>query len=88
VNIEALLIAAGENVKRLGAAWNRDPRKLAQVAALHPPDTRGSCRSNLSGCGGLLSSEQRRIRRISTAWQAKDKKRELGALAPPAASNR
>lgn len=38
VNIEALPIAAGQNVKRLVAARDRGPRKLAQVAALRPPE--------------------------------------------------
>jgi len=67
VNIEALLIAAGQNIKRLVAARDRAPRKLAQVAALRPPDRVSRCRPHLTG-GFLLSSGQRRI---STAWQAK-----------------
>ena len=37
VNAEALLIATGQNVKRLMAFGDRRPRKLAQVAALQPP---------------------------------------------------
>jgi Transposase DDE domain len=37
VNIEALLIASGQNVKRLLTFEGHRPRKLAQVAALHPP---------------------------------------------------
>jgi hypothetical protein len=37
VNIEALLIASGQNVKRLLAFGGRRPKKLAQAAALHPP---------------------------------------------------
>ena len=31
VNIEALLIASGQNIKRLVAARDRSPRKLAQA---------------------------------------------------------
>jgi transposase len=42
VNAEALLIAAGQNLKRrLLDARDRGPRKLAQVAALRPPNPAG-----------------------------------------------
>jgi len=41
VNIEALLIASGQNVKRLLAYGDRRPKKLAQAAALRPPATLG-----------------------------------------------
>jgi hypothetical protein len=37
VNIEALLIASGQNVKRLLSFGERRPKKLAQAAALRPP---------------------------------------------------
>jgi hypothetical protein len=37
VNIEVLLIASGQNVKRLLAFGGRRPKKLAQAAALRPP---------------------------------------------------
>jgi transposase len=37
VNAEALLIAAGQNVKRLLTFGERGPRREAQVAALRPP---------------------------------------------------
>jgi hypothetical protein len=37
VNIEALLIASGQNVKRLLALGDRRPKKLAQAAALRQP---------------------------------------------------
>jgi hypothetical protein len=37
VNIEALLIASGQNVKRLLAYGGRRPKKWAQAAALRPP---------------------------------------------------
>ena len=36
-NAEALLIATGQNVKRLLAFRGRGPKKLAQAAALQPP---------------------------------------------------
>jgi transposase len=37
VNIEALLIASGQNIKRLLAFGGRRPKKWAQAAALRPP---------------------------------------------------
>jgi hypothetical protein len=37
VNVEALLIASGHNVKRLLAYGGQRPKKLAQAAALRPP---------------------------------------------------
>jgi hypothetical protein len=49
VNIEALLIAAGQNIKRLVVARDRGPRKLAQMAALRPPDRVSRCRPHLTG---------------------------------------
>ncbi|HEX2098902.1 MAG TPA: transposase, partial [Rubrobacteraceae bacterium] len=41
VNIEALLIASGQNVKRLLAFGGRKPKKLVQAAALRPPIATG-----------------------------------------------
>ena len=41
VNIEALLVASGQNVKRLLTFGGRRPKKLAQAAALRPPITTG-----------------------------------------------
>jgi Transposase DDE domain len=38
VNAEALMIASGQNIKRLLAFGNRRPRKLVQAAALRPPE--------------------------------------------------
>jgi len=49
VNIEALLIASGQNIKRLVAARERGPRKLAQAEALRPPDPVSRCSSHVSG---------------------------------------
>jgi transposase len=48
VNIEALLIASGQNIKRLVAARGRGPRKLAQAEALRPPDQVSRCRPHVS----------------------------------------
>jgi transposase len=41
VNMEALLIASGQNVKRLLAFGGCRPKKLAQAAALRPPSASG-----------------------------------------------
>jgi hypothetical protein len=41
VNTEALLIASGQNVKRLLAFGGRGPKKLTQAAALRPPTANG-----------------------------------------------
>jgi hypothetical protein len=49
VNIEALLIASGQNIKRLVAAREQGPRKLAQAAALRAADPVSRCRSHVSG---------------------------------------
>jgi hypothetical protein len=38
VNSEALMIASGQNVKRLVAFGPRRPKKIAMVAALRPPE--------------------------------------------------
>ncbi len=38
VNIEALLIASGQNIKRLVNFRDRGPRFMAQAAALRPPE--------------------------------------------------
>ncbi|MDQ3430076.1 MAG: IS1182 family transposase, partial [Actinomycetota bacterium] len=37
VNVEAMVIAAGQNVKRLLAFWGGGPRRSAQAVALRPP---------------------------------------------------
>ncbi len=38
MNTEALVIAAGQNVKRLFEFGGRSPEKIAQAAALRPPE--------------------------------------------------
>ncbi len=48
MNIEALLIASGQNIKRLVVARERGPRKLAQAVALRPPDPVSRCRSHVT----------------------------------------
>src|SRR5215218_6842485 len=49
VNIEALLIASGQNIKRLVAARERGPQKLAQTAGLRPLDPVSRFRPHLTG---------------------------------------
>jgi transposase len=69
VNIEALLIAGGQNIKRLLAARGRGPRSLAQAAALHLPQPIHFSRFGTSsgdhrfidgepGCGGRSSDSR------------------------------
>ena len=48
MNIEALLIASGQNMKRLVAARER-VREVEQAEALRPPYPVNRCRSHLSG---------------------------------------
>lgn len=70
LNAGVLVTAASQNVKRLLAFRGRGPRKLAQAAALRPPQT-PSVRLNLGS-----SRRHRRLHRTlfigsSTGWQAK-----------------
>jgi hypothetical protein len=66
VNIEALMIASGQNIKRLVTARDRGPRKLAQAAALRPADPVSRCRPHLTGRRPFCS----RTGRISTGCRA------------------
>jgi hypothetical protein len=66
VNAEALMMAAGQNVKRLLAFGGRRPKKLAQAAALRPPARplpNCACRRR-----GPLAENDARILRFSTSW--------------------
>jgi hypothetical protein len=49
VNAEAMVRAAGQNIKRLLAFSGRGPRRLAQVEALWPLRTAGSSRAAIVG---------------------------------------
>jgi len=70
VNIEALLIASGQNVKRLLTFEGRRPKKTAQAAALRPPVTTGH---EISRTREHRSSRSwKPTRTFSTRWQAKD----------------
>jgi transposase len=70
VNIEALLIASGQNVKRLVAARERGPRRLAQAAALRPPNTVSRCRSHVPGRWPPFADVQAYFNRLTSldAW--------------------
>ena len=56
MNIEALLIASGQNIKRLVAARERGPRK--QAAALRLPDPVSRCRARVSGRSSLTGAKE------------------------------
>lgn len=62
VNAEALLIAAGQNVKRLMTFGDRRPRKLAQVAALRPP--RGSSNQSRHRDQRIFRPPSSRVRHV------------------------
>src|SRR5215210_1111199 len=66
VNIEALLIASVQNIKRLVAARGRGPRKLAQAAALRPPDPVSRCRSHVIKRWPSLAGAKAYFNRLST----------------------
>ncbi len=67
MNAEALLIATGQNIKRLLTFSGRGPRKLAQAQALRPPAPTPSANSRL-----LQGNHRRRstplLTRFSTGW--------------------
>jgi hypothetical protein len=69
VNAEALLIASGQNVKRLLAFGCRCPRRKPQAAALQPPwhPTLPARRATRRFFGSRDST----FTRSATAWQAK-----------------
>ena len=80
VNMEALLIASGQNVKRLLDFGGRRPKKLAQAAALRPPNPDG----RMFRCFRRLPGERPRARRAcsATGWRVCGAKM-LHACIPP-----
>ena len=68
VNAEAMVTAAGQNLKRLLTFSVRGPRKMAQVEALRPPAPTPWANSRL-----LRGSHRRRstplLARLSTGWK-------------------
>jgi transposase len=71
VNAEALLIASGQNIKRLLAFGYRGPRRPAQVAALRQPVT------NPYKFRGVLRHRKRYSRRSARVFQQPDVFSEL-----------
>jgi transposase len=67
VNAEALLVASGQNVKRLLEFKRRGPRKMAQAAALRPPAPRAA-RGAVARRSNAQSPFGDRRRRFSTGW--------------------
>ncbi len=67
VNIEALLVASGQNIKRLLAARGRGPRSLAQAAALHLPEATHLTRF------GRASRDCRPYRRRTQCWAPQER---------------
>jgi hypothetical protein len=70
VNIEALLIASGQNMKRLVAAREQGPGKLAQAAALRPPDPVSLCRPHLTGQWPSLTGAKAYFNRLASKVEA------------------
>ena len=71
VNIEALLIASGQNMKRLLAFGGRRPKTLAQAAALRPPAA--ATGHKISGAREHRAERSWRYRgRFSTRWAVLD----------------
>jgi transposase len=66
VNIEALLIASGQNIKRLVAARERGPRKLAQAAVLRPPDRVSLGKPHLTGQWSSFAGAKAYFNRLSS----------------------
>jgi Transposase DDE domain len=80
VNIEALMVAAGQNLKRLVGASRRGPRALPQAAALHFPEPPFSS-SRCCARKGHRCVLRRRRRRFSTSWSVFDT--NLMGTSPP-----
>ena len=66
VNIDALLTASGQNIKRLVAARKRGPRKWAQAAALRPPDPVSRCRPHVTGPRPSLTGAKANFNRLAS----------------------
>ena len=68
VNIEALMVAAGQNTKRLVASHGQGPKPVAQVAALQLPEGPPSCsRDRVRRRRQCVLQGSRR--RFSTRWR-------------------
>src|SRR4051794_25603385 len=80
VNIEALLIASGQNIKRLVAARDQGPRKLAQAAALRPPDPVCCCRSHVTGRWPSFAEAKAYFNRLASLEAALTRSRTTGTF--------
>jgi hypothetical protein len=67
VNVEALVTAAGQNVKRLLTFWGRGPRRLAQAQALRLPAPTSPRRSAPS-MSHRIGDPSASLARFSTRW--------------------
>jgi len=67
VNMEALIVAAGQNIKRLLGASRRGPRSLPQAAALRLPEPPFYSRCRARRCHRYVPRHRRR-RSFSTRW--------------------
>jgi transposase len=75
VNVEALVIAAGQNIKRLLTFRGRGPRRLAQAQALRPPAPTPSANGRLLG-----SHRRRRSTPLSRVFQQAGPFSEVGRM--------
>jgi len=66
VNVEALVIASGQNIKRLLDFSDRRPRRLAQAQALRPPAPTSSANGRL-----LPGNHRRRSTPLSTSFSTR-----------------
>jgi hypothetical protein len=87
VNIEALLIASGQNIKRLVAARERAPRKLAQAAVLRPPDPLSRCWPHVSGGWPSLTGAKAYFNRLAKLRGSADRSWPSGGSSFPAVAS-
>ena len=66
VNIEGLMVASGQNIKRLVAAREQGPRDMAQAAALPLPETTDFIRYRYA------IQESRPYRRRTQRWMVQE----------------
>jgi transposase len=82
-NIEALMVAAGQNTKRLVASHGRGPRSVAQVMALRRPEPPPFCFSQRVRRGHRCAPRRRVKRTFSTRWVVFDTASREGCSRKP-----